>query len=72
LDTPTDADWRRVGEILSKLALQHGWDARRIRDLQNDVLIALTARQYGATLVTTNRKDFEELGKIIEFQTIYV
>ncbi|HJU04222.1 MAG TPA: hypothetical protein VJ692_03655, partial [Nitrospiraceae bacterium] len=69
--TPTDADWRRGGRILAQLALQHGWDAKRIQDLQNDV-IALTARQYGATFITTNRKDFEELSRIIEFQTIYV
>jgi predicted nucleic acid-binding protein len=28
------------------------------REFQNDVLIALTARRYGATVVTANRGDF--------------
>jgi predicted nucleic acid-binding protein len=31
----------------------------RRRSFQNDVLIALTARRHGATVVTTNRRDFE-------------
>jgi predicted nucleic acid-binding protein len=30
---------------------------------QNDVLIALTARRHGATIVTANRSDFEILGR---------
>jgi len=30
-----------------------------LRDLHFDVLIALTARSYGARLITSNRADFE-------------
>jgi predicted nucleic acid-binding protein len=30
-----------------------------LRDLHFDLLIALTARSHGATLITTNRADFE-------------
>ncbi len=37
----------------------HGFAPAKLRDLHFDVLIALTARSYGARLITTNRADFE-------------
>lgn len=69
---PLVEDWRATGKILRTLSLKHGWEARKIRDMQNDTLIALTARRYGATLVTTNRADFEELRSYIRFHARYV
>ncbi len=69
---PDDADWRTAGRILRQLSLQHGWETRKIQNLQNDVLITLTARKYGATIVTANRRDFEELRNHVRFSTIYV
>jgi hypothetical protein len=38
------------------------WDRNKPRDLQNDALVALTARGHGATVVTSNREDFGILG----------
>jgi len=38
-----------------------GYDARKIRDLHFDALIALTARAVGAVVITCNRADFEVL-----------
>lgn len=69
---PNDEDWRKAGKILREMGLKQGWEARRIRDLQNDTLIALTARRYGAAVVTANRSDFEEIRHYIQLQTIYV
>lgn len=54
-------EWRRSGEILQKLRKSRGFDARKLRDLHFDALIALTARAMGATLITCNRDDFELL-----------
>ena len=36
-----------------------GFTPEKVRDLHFDVLIALTARSHGATLITSNRTDFE-------------
>ncbi len=70
--TPDEADWWTAGRILRQLNFQYGWQARKIQNLQNDVLIALTARKYGATVVTANRRDFEELRNHLRFPTIYI
>jgi predicted nucleic acid-binding protein len=39
----------------------------KLRDLHFDVLIALTARNYGATIITSNRADFELIRRYKEF-----
>lgn len=57
--TPTRKNWLESGEILSRIRADHGFAAAKLRDLHFDVLIALTARSHGASLITTNRKDFE-------------
>jgi predicted nucleic acid-binding protein len=57
--TPTEKNWLESGEILSSIRADHGFAAHKLRDLHFDVLIALTARSYGARLITTNRADFE-------------
>jgi predicted nucleic acid-binding protein len=69
---PDEKDWWAAGKILRQLSIRHGWDARRIRDLQNDVLIALTARKYGAAVITANQRDFELLRRHVRFMAVYV
>lgn len=70
--TPNGEDWRTAGKILRQVGQKHGWEARRIRDLQNDVLIALTARRYGATILTANQMDFVLLRNYVHFSALYV
>ena len=60
--TPTAADWWRAGLVIRKIGDARHWDRRKRQAFQNDVLIALTARRYGATIVTSNQSDFEPLG----------
>ena len=36
--------------------------------IYNDTCIAMLARQIGATVVTTNRKDFEKIYQVIDFK----
>jgi predicted nucleic acid-binding protein len=57
--TPSEANWLESGRILAKMRLDHGFTPEKLRELHFDVLIALTARSHGATLVTSNRSDFE-------------
>lgn len=57
--TPTQKNWLESGEILANIRADQGFGPHKLRDLHFDVLIALTARSYGARLITTNRGDFE-------------
>ncbi|HKT52259.1 MAG TPA: type II toxin-antitoxin system VapC family toxin [Candidatus Angelobacter sp.] len=57
--TPTEKNWLESGQLLGKIRARTGFTAEKLRDLHFDVLIALTARSYGARLITCNRADFE-------------
>ncbi|HEX7727956.1 MAG TPA: type II toxin-antitoxin system VapC family toxin [Terracidiphilus sp.] len=57
--TPTEKNWMESGELLASLFAGKGLLPAKLRDLHFDVLIALTARTHGATLITSNRRDFE-------------
>ena len=54
-------EWRRSGQLLERLRKKRGYDAKKLRDLHFDALIALTARSVGALVITCNGTDFEEL-----------
>jgi len=58
---PSVADWWEAGRLVRSIGDKQGWDIHKRRDFQNDALIALTARRYGATVVTANSADFELL-----------
>jgi len=62
---PTSADWWEAGRLIRKIGNPRGWDPTRRLRFQNDVLIALTARRQGATIVTSNRADFDLLAREI-------
>jgi predicted nucleic acid-binding protein len=57
--TPSEKNWLESGHLLSRLSVEHGFLPEKLRDLHFDVLIALTASTYGATVITSNRPDFE-------------
>ena len=57
--TPTEKNWMESGLILSNINKAKGFEPEKLRDLHFDVLIALTARNYGAIVITSNRIDFE-------------
>ena len=57
--TPTEKNWLESGQILAAIRADKGFEPAKLRDLHFDVLIALTARSHGATLITSNRTDFE-------------
>ena len=57
--TPTENNWLESGRLLSKIRVEKGFHAEKLRDLHFDLLIALTAKSVGARLVTSDRADFE-------------
>jgi predicted nucleic acid-binding protein len=60
---PIAADWWRAGLLIRRIGDRKGWTKNKRRDFQNDVLIGLTARRYGATVVTANLSDFALLSR---------
>jgi len=66
--TPTEKNWLESGQILGRIHADTGFLPAKLRDLHFDVLIALTARSYGARLITSNAGDFELVRKYREFQ----
>ena len=66
--TPTEKNWLESGQILDRIRADKGFSPEKLRDLHFDVLIALTARSYGARLVTSNRADFELIRGYRQFQ----
>ncbi|MCL5965942.1 MAG: type II toxin-antitoxin system VapC family toxin [Deltaproteobacteria bacterium] len=65
---PMESNWLESGAILSKMREDQGFPPGKLRDLHFDVLIALTARSHGATLITSNATDFGMIRKYRDFR----
>jgi predicted nucleic acid-binding protein len=68
--TPAEGHWLRSAEILAHIGEKKGYGAGKLRDLAFDILIALSARDSGATLITCNREDFAEIGRHLAFKVV--
>jgi predicted nucleic acid-binding protein len=64
------SDWWEAGRLVRNIGDKKDWDINKRRDFQNDALIALTARRYGATVVTANSSDFELLRSAIRISIL--
>ena len=69
--TPAERHWLESAEILSAMARKRGYGPNRLRQLAFDALIALSARDIGATLITRDREDFEEIRRHKPFRVLY-
>jgi predicted nucleic acid-binding protein len=57
---PKQSTWWLTAEIRRRLRDAGGYQASLVRaSFQNDLLIAATCREVGATLITANARDFE-------------
>lgn len=56
--TPTHSTWSEAGRILAKIGKQAPGYKSKFPALFNDILIALSALQIGATVYTNNEGDF--------------
>ncbi len=69
--TPTQSHWVRAAEVLSVIRRQEHYDATKIRELTFDVLIVLSARAIGATVITCNVADFRLIRRHVPFHALY-
>lgn len=69
---PTKDDWWQAGKLIRTIGDAEDWETAKRREFQNDALIALTAVRHGATVVTTNTKDFELLARAIKLSVLRV
>ena len=61
--TPTSADWREAGLVLSLIGERYGYNKVGQGRLTNDALLAFSARRRGLTVVTMNARDFALLSQ---------
>ena len=66
--TPSSGTYQEAGEVLLQLQTTHGYHLRKSHSLINDVLIALSARTIGGTVVTRNKRDFLAIQSIRSFK----
>lgn len=68
--TPTEQQWLKAAEILQRLRRREHYEAAKMRELAFDVLIALSARSIGASVITTNRADFRAIQRELPFHLL--
>lgn len=65
---PSAHVYEAAGGVLRALQSTHGYNVATAGSLINDVLIALSARSIGATLVTQNERDFRAIQSVRRFK----
>ncbi len=67
--TPSHGAWQASAEAIARMARKEKRDLRTIpKSLVNDYLLAASCRESGATLVSENVADLDEVGHYIKFQ----
>ena len=69
---PSGGVYEDAGHVLRMLQESRGYQVRGSPSLVNDVLIALSARSIGATVVTSNARDFAAIREIRPFKLTVV
>ncbi len=69
---PTAADWWHAAVLICTIGSRRDWDSVRRVHVQNDALIALTARRYGALLVARDRRDFASLSTSLPLSVLWL
>lgn len=69
---PSGGVYEDAGHVLRALQQSRGRQVARSGSLVNDVLIALSARSIGATVVTTNALDFAAISEVRSFELTIV
>ena len=69
--TPSYAAWRRSGEVMAALVQRRRLSAGGFsRSFVNDVLLAVSCREAGAVLITTNTTDFARIRTVEAFRFV--
>jgi predicted nucleic acid-binding protein len=69
---PAFSGWLRAGSLMATIRRQEPEYGSRLPRLWNDLLIALSARDNGATVFTANRADFELARRHVRFELTIV
>jgi len=64
---PTASVFREAGNVLRILGKNQGIDPNKRGSLINDILIALSSLQIGATVFTQNKKDYRLIQSVKKF-----
>jgi predicted nucleic acid-binding protein len=64
---PSGVVYKDAGHVLRALQVSGGYHVARSGSLVNDVLIALSARSIGATVITSDARDFAAIREIRPF-----
>jgi predicted nucleic acid-binding protein len=68
---PTHETWIRAAEVISKIAKYDGLDRTSVpKGFTHDVLIAISCRENGCTLVTENARDFRRIQMRMKFEFV--
>ncbi|MBI2347320.1 MAG: PIN domain-containing protein [Deltaproteobacteria bacterium] len=65
---PTYEEWKEAGFVAVKIGLKRPDLISKKVALINDILIALSCRGIGATLITLNTQDFEVIRGLVRFK----
>jgi predicted nucleic acid-binding protein len=68
LIVPDGSDWQQTGRIIAKMKKKYGFETKYLARIQNDILIACSARKIGAFIVTQNKKDFRRIKEFTDFR----
>lgn len=68
----TERQWYVAGNIMLKLRKDKKVEPLRIKSLLADILIAISARDIGAVLITRNEKDFKLIQDALDFKYLAV
>lgn len=68
--TPSYAAWSLAGDVLRELGRMDGGQVANTRSWTNDILLALSCREAGVTLVTENVRDFRRIRRLVPFDFV--
>lgn len=66
--TVTERQWYAAGNVMLRLRKDRKADPLRVKGLLADILIAVSARDIGAILITRNEKDFKLIKEVLDFK----
>lgn len=67
LVAPDEIDWQQTGRTIASVRKKYGFETKYLARIQNDVLIACSARKFGAFVVTHNKNAFRRIQEFIDF-----
>ena len=68
----TEKQLYTAGNVMLRLRKDRKIDTVRIKNLLADILIAVSVKDIGATLITKNEKDFKLIREVIDFKYMTV